>query len=521
MIEIKRALISVYDKAGLLELAKVLLSKNVEIISSGGTANYLQSNGINVVSVDSVTEFPEMLSGRVKTLHPKIHGGILYLRNDQEHQATVKEHGIKSIDLVVVNLYPFEETISKPGVKLEEAIEQIDIGGPSLLRSASKNHQSVAVLSSPSQYQAFINNFEANTLAAKQLRELAIAAFEKTAQYDAAISSYLSAQLAESEKLPEAEKEQTITLVPKQKLRYAENPHQEGFLFTLKTSDSWKGLDTIQQLSGKELSYNNWLDIDSAWSLISEFETDFPACAIIKHNSPCGVALGETVLDAYEHALECDPISAFGGIVAFNKEVDKDTAETINQMFLEVIVAPAFSEQALTVLKQKKNLRLIQASLLPQETKYPLYRTILGNGILRQEFDSKLLNKEEMKVVTEAQPSQEEWLGLLFAFRIAKHVRSNAIVLVNGSRTVGICGGQTNRVSSVQIAIQQASDLATGSILASDGFFPFADNVELAAQGRIKAIIQPGGSIRDDEVIEAANKYKIPMVFTGMRHFKH
>lgn len=518
-MEIKRALISVYDKTGLIELAEILKSKDVEIISSGGTAAYLQEHGFSVKPVESLTNFPEMLSGRVKTLHPKIHGGILFLRDDNSHKQQVQNHEIQQIDLVVVNLYPFEQTVSKDGITPAEAIEQIDIGGPSLLRSASKNYRSVVVLSSANQYQEFISDFKEDALTPEKSLKYAQKAFLRTSQYDQAIQEYFS-QIQDGETSKEAEsKELNLTL--KQSLRYGENPHQKASLYVKNSEDEKDIINSIKQLSGKELSYNNWLDIEACWCLINEFEQEIPACSIIKHNTPCGVAIGNTLEEAYDYALESDPISAFGGIVAVNQELDLKTAEKISQIFLEVIIAPSYTEDALTVLQQKKNLRLIQAPLLMNNKSFKQYKSILGNGILVQDFDNILLNNDEMKVVTKEQPSKEDWLQLLFAFRVCKHVRSNAIVLVNGNRTVGICGGQTNRVNAVKIALDQASDLSTGSILASDGFFPFADNVELAAQGRIKAIIQPGGSIRDEEVIEAANKYKIPMVFTGMRHFKH
>ncbi|MDX1920029.1 MAG: bifunctional phosphoribosylaminoimidazolecarboxamide formyltransferase/IMP cyclohydrolase [Candidatus Caenarcaniphilales bacterium] len=516
-MKIERALISVYDKSGLLELADFLKQKKIQIISSGGTASYLSEHGFEVTLVEAITEFPEMMDGRVKTLHPKIHGGILYLRDKEKHHEQAQKHGIKSIDLVVVNLYPFEKTVAKPGITFEEVIEQIDIGGPSLLRSASKNSQSVVVLSSTSQYSQFIKDYSEEKLNKEKSLEYAKQAFLRTSLYDQAIHGYL-----ESLTSPEEKVKTNLSLELKQSLRYGENPHQKAELYTVASSlSNLQIIDSIEQLSGKELSYNNWLDIEAAWSLINEFEPELPSAAIIKHNTPCGVALGENILDAYEHALECDPISAFGGIVALNHEVDFNVAEKLSQIFLEVIIAPSYSKEAQELLSQKKNLRLIKAPLLMNGTEYKQYKSILGNGILVQDFDVHLLNKDEMKVVTEAQPTQEDWLQLLFAFRVSKHVRSNAIVIVNGNRTVGICGGQTNRVNSVRIALEQASDLSTNGILASDGFFPFADNVELAAQGRIKAIIQPGGSIRDNEVIDAANKYKIPMVFTGMRHFKH
>lgn len=510
-MQIERALISVSDKTGLIELAKILEAKNIEIISSGGTADYLQKNNIKVQTVESITEFPEMLDGRVKTLHPKIHAGILFDRDKPSHSQIIEKHKFKKFDLIIINLYPFEQTIQNPEVTLAQAIEQIDIGGPSLLRSAAKNHASVIVLSSPEQYASFLEHLENNNLTKQVLKAYAIDAFKRTCEYDEAIYTYLNNS---------SEEQINLNLTKVQNLRYGENPHQKGFLY--KTTNLLNyGLDCLKQLSGKELSYNNWLDIDAAWGLINEFETEIPACAILKHNIPCGVALGENIAEAYEYAFESDPVSAFGGIVIVNGQIDKMAAEKMSQIFLEVIIAPSFSEEAMQILTQKKNLRLIELKNLGQEIHCMQYRSILGNGVLRQEFDNKLLQQEELKVVTELQPSKEEWIQLLFAFRVAKHVRSNAIVLVNQNRTVGICGGQTNRVSSVKIALEQASDLATGAILASDGFFPFADNIELAAQGRIKAIIQPGGSIRDSEVIEAANKYKIPMVFTNMRHFKH
>lgn len=515
MIEIKRALISVYDKSGLIELAQCLQSKGVEIISSGGTAIYLEKAGLKVKAVESLTDFPEMLNGRVKTLHPKVHGGILFLRKNTSHQETVQKHDIKPIDLVVVNLYPFEETVAKPNIEFSEAIEQIDIGGPSMIRSAAKNHQSVAVLTSPSQYQTFCDNFLANKVDEKLLKDYATAAFKRTAEYDNAIYSFLNESSSSANTVTE------LKLTAVQSLRYGENPHQQATLYKVNNTNIGNtGLDAFKQLSGKELSYNNWLDIDAAWALINEFEAEIPACAIIKHNSPCGVALGKTIEEAYDFALEADPISAFGGIVSFNQEIDANTANKLSKMFLEVIIAPSFTSEALETLQQKKNLRLLEAPILPKQNKYKQYRTILGNGLLEQDADHILID-EEMKVVTEVKPEKEDWLGALFAFRVCKHVRSNAIVIVNGNRTVGICGGQTNRVNSVKIALEQASDLATGAILASDGFFPFADNVDYAAQGRIKCLIQPGGSIRDEEVIAAANKYKIPMIFTGMRHFKH
>ncbi len=518
-MQIKRALISVYDKTNLLDLAQFLEAKQIEIVSSGGTAAYLKEYNIKVTLVEELTQWPEMLGGRVKTLHPAIHGGILYIRQNSEHEKSVSEHNLKPIDLVIVNLYPFEKTINQPDNTLEKAIEQIDIGGPSLLRGAAKNYKSVIVLSSINQYEDFKQAFSSGELNTQKSLEYAISAFEKTAHYDQVISSYLHSQSGnlKQENNNQAQKI-NLNLNLEKTLRYGENPHQKANLYSIPNQETL--IQSIKQLSGKELSYNNWLDMDSAWNLINEFETEIPACAIVKHNSPCGVALGETVSEAYDYALECDPISAFGGIVIVNQEIDLELAKKMHSIFLEVIMAPSFSPEAFELLSQKKNLRLTQIPLM-KEINSPIYKSIFGNGLLVQSPDNLLLNSDDMKVVTEAQPSEEDWLSALFALRIVQHIRSNGIVIVNGNRSVGLCGGQTNRVNSVKIALEQASDLSSNGILASDAFFPFADNIEYCAQGRIKTIIQPGGSIRDPEVIEAANKYKIAMIFTGIRHFKH
>jgi phosphoribosylaminoimidazolecarboxamide formyltransferase/IMP cyclohydrolase len=516
-MSIKNALISVYDKTDLLSLTQALAKKKVKIFSSGGTYAYLKEHGYEVETVESITQFPEMLSGRVKTLHPKIHGGILFKRDEATHSNAVKEHEIPPIDLVVVNLYPFEETVKKANVTHEEIIEQIDIGGPSLIRSASKNYKDVVILSSSSQYKEFCERLKNSSIDNSYKLNLSLSAFKKTAAYDKAISEYFEKQVG-----GQSDKSETLILKPHQELRYGENPHQEGSLLKITNTLSAEDiLGGIKQLSGKELSYNNWLDIDAAWALVNEFEEEIPTCAIIKHNTPCGVAMGENIEEAYDFALECDPISSFGGIVALNNAVDGSLAKKLSEIFLEVIIAPSFTDEALEKLTSKKNLRLVTAPVFKQTLQTKYYRSILSNGMLVQGSDSKLMSEEDMKVVTEAQPSKEDWLQALFAFRVAKHVRSNAIVIVNENRTVGICGGQTNRVNSVRIALEQASDLSSNAVLASDGFFPFKDNVELCAQGRIKTIIQPGGSIRDGEVIEEANKHGIAMIFSGIRHFKH
>lgn len=525
MLIIKRALLSVFDKSGLLDLASFLKENKIEIISSGGTAKYLVENGIDVMSVESVTGSREILNGRVKTLNPKIHGGILALRDNLQHQLELQDNGIAQIDLVVVNLYPFEQVINKPSVSHEEAIENIDIGGPSMLRSAAKNYSSVAVLSSPEQYKDFIENYKSSSLTQEKLLSYAVKAFKRTSEYDKNIFNYFEPNLeSKISKSPEISKLKSLELEIKQELRYGENPHQKAVLYSMPAFSSL--LPEIKQLHGKELSYNNWLDIEAAYNLISEFEPEIATCAIIKHNIPCGVAVGDSILEAYEHALDSDPVSAFGGIVALNKEVDEETAKLMSRLFLEVIVAPSFSEGALKFLCEKKNLRLLQVPILSdkenEENKIKLsFKSIFGEALLCQEEDDEIFNKEELKVVTKTEPEPEDWLGLLFGFRVAKHVKSNGIVVINENRTVGICGGQTNRVNAVRIALENASDLAKGAILASDGFFPFADNMELIAQAGIKAVIQPGGSIRDQEVIDKANEHGVSMVFTGIRHFKH
>lgn len=511
--QIKRALISVTDKKEILTIASFLQENNIEIISTGGTAKYLTENNIKNTLIEDITQFPEILDGRVKTLHPNIHAGILADKNNTQHINTLVEYKINSIDLVIVNLYNFAE------VQDSELINNIDIGGLTLLRGAAKNYNSVLALSSPEQYNIFIEKYNTNNINEEYSLELALEVFKLSSQYDNNIYNKLKSKVTKTES---SNNINNITLSPVQELRYGENPHQIAKLYKTQELDNiWQGLDSIQQLSGKELSYNNWLDIDASISLISEFEEEIPVCSIVKHNIPCGVAYGETPAEAYSYALDSDPISAFGGIVAFNQIVDKETASLLKEIFLEVIIAPAFSEEALDILRPKKNLRLITTKLMPSSTTAWQARSILGNGMLIQSLNTEIISQDNLKTVTETQVEQEDWTGLLFAYRVAKHVKSNSIVLVNGNRTVGIGGGQTNRINAVYQAIEQASDLATNSILASDGFFPFADSMDVIAQSRIKSIIQPGGSIKDSDVIAAANKYNIPMVFAGLRHFKH
>jgi len=514
MVKVRRAIISVSDKKGLLELGKELNSLGVEIISTGGTASFLKENGIPVIEVSEVTGFPEMLDGRVKTLHPSILGGILADRNNPEHLKQLEEAGIKPIDLVVCNLYPFKETISKPGVTLEEAIEQIDIGGVTLIRAAAKNHKHVAVIVDPRDYGELIKLLRENesTLSNDFLYKMAQKAFMYTADYDGTIYEYFK---EETEEFPEL---LTLHFEKVFDLRYGENPHQRASFY--RDLDAPEGsLATAKQLHGKELSFNNLLDLDSAWRLVNEFE--IPAAVIIKHNNPCGVGIGTTPHEAYEKAFNSDPLSAFGGIVAFNRPVDEELARSLIENFYEVVAAPAFLEEALEVLTQKKNLRIIyMGEHRPKITFKKDFKRVCG-GLLLQDYDNKDITREDLKVVTERKPTEKEIENLLFAWKVVKHVKSNAIVLARDLGTVGIGAGQMSRIDSVKIAIAKAGERAENSVMASDAFFPFADSIEEAAKAGVSAIIQPGGSIRDQESIEAANRLGLAMVFTGLRHFRH
>jgi phosphoribosylaminoimidazolecarboxamide formyltransferase/IMP cyclohydrolase len=503
----KRALLSVSDKTGIVGFARELTELGYELLSTGGTAKTLQENGIEVTLVSEVTGFPEILEGRVKTLHPKIHGGILAKRTS-EHLAELETQEITPIDLVVVNLYPFAKTVAKEGVTLEEAIENIDIGGPTMVRATAKNHQYVTIVVSPARYEEVLREITENGKVSLELRrKLALEAFRHTAQYDVMISQYLGNTFAGTsfpdEFLLQGEKVQD--------LRYGENPHQQAAFY--RTGQG--GLGAARQLQGKELSFNNIIDLNAAWSLAVEFEE--PACAIIKHTNPCGVAIAATVEEAYKKALSADPVSAFGGIVAFNKQVDQKTAESLVEIFLEVIVAPSFSKEALNVLAGKPNVRVLE---IPNSTeKIPLDMKKVSGGFLVQTKDEG--EEDEWTWATEAQADAETLADLKFAWKVVKHVKSNAIVCVKNGIAVGVGPGQTNRVGAAKIALEQAGENAQGGVLASDAFFPFKDTVDLAAQFGIKAIVQPGGSIKDQESIEACNQYGIAMAFTGIRHFKH
>lgn len=509
MTLIKRALISVSDKTGIIDFARELKQFNVEIISTGGTAKALRDAGIDVRDISDVTGFPEMMDGRVKTLHPRVHGGLLALRDNAEHVAAMQQHGIEPIDMVVVNLYPFAETINREGVTREEAIEQIDIGGPAMIRSAAKNAASVAVVVDPAQYSALIAELHENagSLSIPTRQRLAAEAFRHTAQYDAIVSSYLSG----GGPLPA---QLTLAFTKLSDLRYGENPHQVAALYQ---SQSGGGLANASILSGKEMSFNNYVDADAAWQLVCDFGST--ACAIIKHTNPAGVGLGESPADAYRRALATDPVSAFGGIVAFNRAVDVSAAQEVTKIFTEVVIAPDYDAAALELLQTKKNLRVIRMSSVERNNEVEL-RQISG-GMLVQTKDVHELRKEDLRVVTGRQPTDEEIRALLFAWTVCKHTKSNAIVYALADQTVGVGAGQMSRVDSVKIGAMRAQLPVAGSVLASDAFFPFRDGLDEAARHGITAVIQPGGSVRDDEVIAAANEHGLAMVFTGVRHFKH
>lgn len=521
MLKIKCALISVCDKAGIVDFALGLHNLGVEILSTGGTARALKEAKIPVIEVSDYTGFPEMLGGRVKTLHPKIHAGLLALRNNPEHLEALKKHDIKPIDMVVVNLYPFQETIQKPNVSMEEVIENIDIGGPAMLRSAAKNHLSVAVICNPSRYSEILEELNAQEarLSIKTLQELGVEVFRATSHYDNAIYSYLKERVVEGGGKTDGAFTQRLNLgfIKIQDLRYGENPHQKAAFY--RDEKEARGLAGTKQLWGKELSFNNILDLNSAVNLVKEFE--LPAVAFIKHNNPCGVAEDKDVTKAYRNAWACDKLSAFGGIVAVNREIDLSLAKLIARSgFLECIICPKFSLEALSILKDKKNVRLLELPHLMDKCKGLDFKKVSG-GLLLQDEDGLTFDENNLKVVTRRKPSQKEMESLIFSWKVAKHVKSNAIVLAKGRKTVGIGAGQMSRVDSVYIATKKAGKLTAGAVLASDAFFPKIDAIQLAAEFQIQAVIQPGGSIADEQIIKMADKYDVAMVFTGVRHFKH
>lgn len=513
-MKIKRALISVSDKNGLVPFAQFLVNQHIEIISTGGTYQLLKDNGLPVTYIKEVTDFPEILDGRVKTLHPHVHGAILAKHDDKNHLTQLNDLGIEPIQLVVVNLYPFKQTIAKEEVTYADAIENIDIGGPTMLRAAAKNHQYVTVLTDPNDYDEVMEQIRAsNETTFETRRRLAAKVFRHTAAYDALIADYLTKQ--SGEQFPE---NLTITYERVQALRYGENPHQHAAFYREPLAKA----DTIpfaKQLQGKELSYNNIQDAEAALQLVQEYQE--PAAVVVKHMNPCGVAVGETIEEAFHRAYEADPVSIFGGIVALNREVSQELAEKLKEIFLEIIIAPGFSEEAITVLSKKKNLRLLVLDASVQSSDVAYRYTSIQGGLLIQTQDTGRVEREEIEIVTERAPSEDEWKQLLFAWKVVKHVKSNAIVVARDDMTIGVGAGQMNRVGAAKIAFEQAGDKAQGAVLASDAFFPMADTVEAAAQAGIKAIIQPGGSIKDQDSIDAANRLGIAMVFTRMRHFKH
>ena len=513
---IKRALISVSDKTGIVDLAKELSSVGVEIISTGGTHKTLSDAGINVINISDITGFPECLDGRVKTLHPKVHGGLLAMRSNPEHMKQINELGIEPIDMVIINLYPFKQTILKGHVELEEAIENIDIGGPTMLRAAAKNYQDVVVIVDPSDYQMVIDELKSSKeISVKTKFKLASKVFEHTSHYDTLIAKYLRDKVG-GEEFPQT---LSLTFEKAQDMRYGENPHQRA-VFYKEVGANVGCLSSAKQLHGKELSYNNINDTNGALDLLKEF--DEPTVVAVKHANPCGVGSADNIFDAYVRAYQSDPVSIFGGIVAANREIDEKTAEEINKIFIEIVIAPSFTEGAVNILTQKKNIRVMQldniSAKLPAGT-YDMKK--VAGGLLVQSYNNDLLNVDELQYVTEKKPTKEELESLIFAMKVVKHTKSNGIALASGKQSIGVGPGQTNRIMAAKIAIEYAKERAKGAVMASDAFFPFPDCVEAAAAAGITAIIQPGGSQKDQESIDACNKFGIAMVFTGMRHFKH
>ena len=524
IVKIKRALISVSDKSGLIELGQALAAAGTEILSTGGSAKALRDAGIPATEVADHTGFPEMMDGRVKTLHPKIHGGILALRDNQDHVAAMKNHDIGAIDLVAINLYPFEATVTS-GANYETCVENIDIGGPAMVRSAAKNHGFVTIITDPADYAAVIDEIKAEGGTSLTTRKkLAAKAYSRTASYDAAIATWFAAQ--NDDAFPDG---MPFAGAKIQDCRYGENPHQSAAFY--KNGEARPGISTATQHQGKELSYNNLNDTDAAFELVSEFPASTPTVAIIKHANPCGVAAGATYVEAYQKALVCDPVSAFGGIVALNGTLDAKTATEIVKVFTEVIIAPDVTEDAKAIIAAKKNLRLLSTGAIADPLQSAAMVKSVAGGFLVQNRDTGRITADDLKVVTKRTPTEAELADMLFAFRVGKHVKSNAIVYARGRMTVGIGAGQMNRKDSSRIAAMRAGEaaemasentsFAKGSVVASDAFFPFADGLLAAAEAGATAVIQPGGSMRDQEVIDAADEAGLAMVFTGMRHFRH
>lgn len=522
MAKIQRAILSVTDKTSLVEFARKLARSGVELISTGGTANLLRDSGVVVKEISDFTGFPEMLDGRVKTLHPKVHGGILHIRGNQQHRAEIREHGIEPVDMVVVNLYAFEKTAAKPDVAFRDIIENIDIGGPSMVRSAAKNFQDVAIVTSPDDYEAIAREMESSggTLSLETKWRLAQKAFATTAAYDAAIASTLeriSSPESDGARSGPAYVEgfpRTLRLNFQKTfdLRYGENPHQKAALYS---DGSGKGVANGKQLQGKELSYNNIVDLQAAWDLAQEF--DETVCAIIKHTNPCGTAIASSLVEAYKRALECDPVSAFGGVIGVNRPIDQDTAKEMAKLFVEAIAAPGFDAAAREVFATKKNLRLVE--VLPMQQEWVLKN--VSGGVLLQDNDMRPLTEADLKVVSKRKPTVQEIRDLLFAWKVCKHVKSNAILYAREGQSTGVGAGQMSRVDSARIGAMKSVLGTEGSVAASDAFFPFPDGVEEIAKAGATAVIQPGGSLRDQEVIDCADQLGLAMVLTGVRHFRH
>lgn len=514
----KRALISLTDKTGVVDFAKKLTELGFEIISTGGTAKVLSDAGIAVIGVSDITGFPECLDGRVKTLHPKIHAGVLAIRSNPEHMRQLKELGVDTIDIVAINLYPFKATVLKDGVEREEVIENIDIGGPTMLRAASKNYQDVTVIVDPADYQTVINELEANGTTSQDTKlKLAYKVFEHTSAYDTMIAAYLRKE-TNSPLLPE---KFTMTFEKVQEMRYGENPHQKAAFYKEIGKDFDGTLSEAVQLHGKELSYNNINDTNGALDALKEYQ-DAPCVVAVKHANPCGIGIGETIFEAYKKAYDADPVSIYGGIVAANRVIDADTANEINKIFIEIVIAPDYTDEALSILESKKNIRILKLPNISKPNRADMLdmKKVAG-GLLVQELNTELYDDNDIKVVTEAQPTHEQLIDLKFAMKAVKHTKSNGIVLAKNGATTGIGPGQTNRITALELAIKYAGDNAAGSVMASDAFFPFSDCVEAAAKAGITAIIQPGGSVRDQDSIDLCNTLNIPMIFTGKRHFKH
>lgn len=523
MMKVTKALISVSDKTDVAEFAAGLSELGVEMVSTGGTARALRDAGLKIREVSELTGSPEILGGRVKTLHPKIHGAILSQPHKAAHVATLERESIEPINMVVVNLYRFEKAVSKPDITLDEALEKIDIGGVALLRAGSKNFENVAVVSSPEQYAMVLEQMRENQggIPTEVLRTLAVEAFARTRDYDTAIHGYLSGSHEAGGAFPPV---LTISYGKIQDLRYGENPHQRAAFYAGRAKTGEPSIVNAEQLSGKELSYNNIVDVDAALAIVREYES--PACAVMKHATPCGVATATSLAKAYEDAHACDPVSAFGSIVALNRAVDMETATSLHETrFIECTVAPGYDREALELMVKKKNRRILRVTFPDPEHYYPqpgyLMRTISGGGLLVQDLDTEYADQSDFRVATKRQPTADELASLLFAWRVTKHVRSNAIVLAKGTRTVGIGAGQMSRVDASTISVWKAGDRAKGSVMASDAFFPMRDAVDAAAEAGVSAIIQPGGSKGDEEVIAAADERDIAMVMTGRRHFKH